>query len=183
MVFSVAGRAHSGGGFGLSPFQDMSLHPFGLEVFSNAPLWAAFFSWCSAQAIKMAIDFAKTRRVDFRYFVSTGGMPSAHSATVTGLATSLGLVQGWDSPIVALASVFAIITMFDAATVRHAAGLQAQVLNEIVEELRKDRRLRAAKLKELLGHTRKEVLAGFLWGIAFSSVFTVVWTRVAERGA
>ena len=161
----------------------MSLHPFGLEVFSNAPLWAAFFSWCSAQAIKMAIDFAKTRRVDFRYFVSTGGMPSAHSATVTGLATSLGLVQGWDSPIVALASVFAIITMFDAATVRHAAGLQAQVLNEIVEELRKDRRLRAAKLKELLGHTRKEVLAGFLWGIAFSSAFTVVWMRVAERVA
>ena len=71
--------------------------------------------------------------------------------------------------------------MFDAATVRHAAGMQAQVLNEIVEELRKDRRLRAAKLKELLGHTRKEVLAGLLWGILFSSVFTIAWTRL--RGA
>ena len=106
-----------------------TIHPFDLSVFSNIPLWAAFFSWCSAQAIKLAIDFAKTRRVDFRYFVSTGGMPSAHSATVTGLATSLGLTQGWDAPITALASVFAIITMFDAATVRHAAGLQAQVLN------------------------------------------------------
>ena len=116
--------------------------------------------------------------MDFRYFVSTGGMPSAHSATVTGLATSLGLTQGWDAPITALASVFAIITMFDAATVRHAAGLQAQVLNEIVEELRKERRLRAAKLKELLGHTRTEVLAGFLWGIAFSTAFTLAWVRL-----
>ena len=160
-----------------------TIHPFDLSVFSNIPLWAAFFSWCSAQAIKLAIDFAKTRRVDFRYFVSTGGMPSAHSATVTGLATSLGLTQGWDAPVTALASVFAIITMFDAATVRRAAGLQAQVLNEIVDELRKDRRLRAAKLKELLGHTRKEVLAGFLWGIAFSTAFTIAWVRLrAARG-
>lgn len=163
----------------------MTLHPFGLAVFGNIPLWAAFFSWCSAQAIKLAIDFIRTRRVDFRYFVSTGGMPSAHSATVAGLATSLGLVEGWDSPVVALASVFAIITMFDAATVRRAAGLQACVLNEIVEELRKDRRIRPAKLKELLGHTRKEVLAGLVWGIAFASAFTVVWTRLAAgaRGA
>ena len=78
-----------------------AIHPFDLSVFSNVPLWAAFFSWCSAQAIKLAIDFAKTRRVDFRYFVSTGGMPSAHSATVTGLATSLGLTQGWDAPVTA----------------------------------------------------------------------------------
>jgi len=156
----------------------MTLHPFGFSVFSNIPLWAAFFSWCSAQAIKLVIDFSRTRTWDFRYFVSTGGMPSAHSATVAGLATSTGLVCGWDSGALAVASVFAIITMFDAATVRRAAGIQARVLNEIVEELRKDRRLRAAKLKELLGHTRKEVLAGFLWGVAFSSVFTVVWARL-----
>ena len=146
-------------------------------LFRNVPLWAAFFSWCSAQAIKLAIDFARTRRVDFRYFVSTGGMPSAHSATVSGLAASTGLVAGWDSPALAVAAVFAIITMFDAATVRRAAGLQAQVLNEIVDELRKTRRIRAAKLKELLGHTRKEVLAGMLWGVAFAGAFTLLLAR------
>ena len=155
----------------------MAVHPFGTDVFRNVPLWAAFFSWCSAQAIKMAIDFARTRRVDFRYFVSTGGMPSAHSATVAGLATSTGLVAGWDAPVFAAAAVFAIITMFDAATVRRAAGLQAQVLNEIADELRKTRRIRAAKLKELLGHTRKEVLAGLLWGVAFSTAFTLAFVR------
>ena len=156
----------------------MTLHPFGETVFRNVPLWAAFFSWCSAQAIKMALDFARTRRVDFRYFVSTGGVPSAHSATVAGLATSVGLVAGWDSPALAVAAVFAFITMFDAATVRRAAGLQAQVLNEIADELRKTRRIRAAKLKELLGHTRKEVLAGLLWGIAFSTAFTLAAARL-----
>ena len=156
----------------------MAIHPFDASVFRNVPLWAAFFSWCSAQAIKMALDFARTRRVDFRYFVSTGGMPSAHSATVAGLATSVGLVAGWDSPALAVAAVFAIITMFDAATVRRAAGLQAQVLNEIADELRKTRRIRAAKLKELLGHTRKEVLAGLLWGIAFSTAFTLAAARL-----
>lgn len=160
----------------------MSLHPFDTSVFSNIPLWAAFFSWCSAQAIKLSIDFFRTRRIDFRYFVSTGGMPSAHSATVSGLATSLGLVEGWEAPVVALASVFAIITMFDAATVRRAAGIQAKVLNEIVEELRKDRRIRAAKLKELLGHTRKEVIAGFVWGVTFSSVFTKIWASLLPEG-
>ena len=142
----------------------MTLHPFGETVFRNVPLWAAFFSWCSAQAIKMALDF--------------GGMPSAHSATVAGLATSVGLVAGWDSLALAVAAVFAIITMFDAATVRRAAGLQAQVLNEIADALRKTRRIRAAKLKELLGHTRKEVLAGLLWGIAFSTAFTLAAARL-----
>ena len=79
------------------------------------------------------------------------------------------------SPLLdAVAAVFAIITMFDAATVRRAAGLQAQVLNEIADELRKTRRIRAAKLKELLGHTRKEVLAGLVWGVAFAGAFTLL---------
>ncbi|MGI5870277.1 MAG: divergent PAP2 family protein [Kiritimatiellia bacterium] len=143
---------------------------------TNLWFFCAFFSWCLAQCTKMAIAFIKTRSVDLRYLKSTGGMPSAHSATVSGLATSIGLTEGFGSPIFALATTYAVITMFDASTVRRAAGLQAALLNEIVREIFKGRRLRnKQRLKELLGHTRFEVFMGMLLGIAFSATACVLW--------
>ncbi len=148
----------------------------GVYSFSNN-IWffCAFFSWCLAQCIKMLLAFIKTRSVDMHYLVSTGGMPSAHSATVAGLATSIGITQGFDSPLFATALVYAIITMFDASTVRRAAGQQAAVINIIIHELLKEHRLQNRRLKELLGHTRIEVLMGMLTGIAFSALSTILW--------
>lgn len=143
----------------------------------NLCFFCAFFSWCLAQLIKLIINFVKTRKIDMRYFVSTGGMPSAHSATVSGLATSVGLTEGFGSPVFAVALVLAIITMFDASTVRRAAGQQAAVLNQIVHELFKEHKLKNQRLKELLGHTRVEVFMGMLTGIAFA---TVVCTYFAK---
>ena len=102
-------------------------------------------------------------------------MPSAHSATVSGLATAIGMTEGFGSPLFALATTYAIITMFDASTVRRAAGQQAALLNEMVRELFKEHRLRNKRLKELLGHTRVEVLMGMLVGIAFSATACIVW--------
>ena len=152
------------------------IHPFDLTVFSNIPLWAAFFSWCSAQAIKLAIDFAKTRRVDFRYFVSTGGMPSAHTAMVVALTTSIGLTEGFGTPIAMVALGFTSVTMFDAATVRRAAGEQAKVLNRIVKEWRQEHHLPSvANLKELLGHTRTEVFGGMVTGILTAVAVCWLW--------
>jgi uncharacterized protein len=136
-----------------------------LETFHPA-FWAALAGWVVAQSIKMAVSLTKTRRLDFSYMVSTGGMPSAHSAMATGLATSLGLCEGFDSPIFALGVAFAIVVMFDAQSVRHAAGEQAKLLNQIVDELLKEHHLSEVKLKELLGHTRIEVFAGLCTGVA-----------------
>ena len=151
------------------------MHEHAKALFSNVPLWAAFFCWCTAQGLKIALDVARTRSFDLRRFSATGGMPSAHTATVCGLATSTGMAAGFDSPAFAVAAVFALITMFDASTVRYAAGQQARVLNEIIAELRKDRQVRAAKLKELLGHTRVEVLAGMVLGVALSALLSAWW--------
>ncbi|MBR1608320.1 MAG: divergent PAP2 family protein [Kiritimatiellae bacterium] len=155
------------------------MHPFDESLFRNVPLWAAFFCWCTAQGLKIAIDVVRRGKLDLQRFSATGGMPSAHSATVCGLATSTGLCTGFDSAAFALAAVFALITMFDASTVRYAAGQQARILNEIIEELRKDRKIRPVKLKELLGHTRVEVLAGMTLGIALSAALTAWWTSPA----
>ena len=140
-----------------------------LGFLGNIWFICAFFSWCLAQIIKMFLAFIQTRKVDMHYLVSTGGMPSAHSATVSGLATSIGITHGFDTPLFAIAAVYAIITMFDASTVRRAAGQQAAVLNIIIRELLSEHRLRNKRLKELLGHTRIEVLMGMLTGIAFSA--------------
>ena len=113
----------------------------------------------------MMCGFYETHRLDFSYLVSTGGMPSAHSALVAGLATALGLASGFASPLFALGLVFALVVMFDASTVRRAAGLQAQLLNEILDELFDQHHLSEKKLVELLGHTRLEVFLGSVIGI------------------
>lgn len=118
----------------------------------------------------MVICLVQQRRLDFRYMVSTGGMPSAHSALASAAAAMLGLTEGFNSPLFALGFFFAAIVMFDAQTVRAAAGEQARLLNQIIDELFKEHHLSESKLKELLGHTRLEVFFGMLTGITVAMV-------------
>ncbi len=147
-----------------------------IDIFSNPCFWACFWGWTLAQTVKMLCGLCRTRRLDFSYLVSTGGMPSAHSAFSAALATSVGLVSGFDQPVTIVAMAFAMITMFDASTVRHAAGQQARILNDIIEELFKEHRLSEVKLKELLGHTRLEVLLGAVIGI-FTAMMVVTYSN------
>ncbi|MCL2103638.1 MAG: divergent PAP2 family protein [Kiritimatiellaeota bacterium] len=146
------------------------VHTNPLSLFGTPWFISAFVGWSLAQMIKMVTGFAKTKRVDFRYLLSTGGMPSAHSALVCALLTSFGLTEGFHAPITMLATAFAAITMFDAASVRRAAGNQATVMNQMIQELFKEHRLNQTRLKELLGHTRKEVFAGMFLGIGIAIV-------------
>ena len=118
-----------------------------------------------AQFIKFVLGWRRRKQLDFTYFVSTGGMPSAHSASVSGLATSVGIQEGFSTPVFALALWFALIVMFDAQSVRRAAGEQARILNQVVEELLENHHLSQEKLAELLGHTPLEVGAGMLLGV------------------
>ncbi len=151
------------------------IHRNFFALFNSLWFWSPFCGWCTAQFIKMCIDFIKTRKIDLSYFVSTGGMPSAHSALVSALATSIGMTEGFGSPIFALAICFATITMFDAAGVRYAAGQQAKLLNQITEELFAKHTFNVPKLKELLGHTRTEVGTGMLVGIAVAIILVNIW--------
>jgi acid phosphatase family membrane protein YuiD len=134
-------------------------------IFSNPAVISAFTGWLVAQAIKFFLNLLKKKRVDFAVFVSTGGMPSSHSALVSALATSIGITAGWNSALFALALGFAAVVMFDAQSFRRSAGQQAILLNQIVEELFKEHHLSEKKLAEFLGHTQYEVFAGMLLGI------------------
>jgi len=145
-----------------------------VDIFRNVCFWAPFCAWLTAQLVKILCNLYRTRNVDFSYLVSTGGMPSAHSAMVCGLFTSIGIVHGFGSPSFTVALAFAIITMFDASTVRWAAGQQARLLNEIIDELRTEHRFSERKLKELLGHTRLEVLVGMIIGMLVAMIVVSV---------
>lgn len=139
--------------------------------------WSAFLAWILAQGVKMANAFRRTRRVDMHFFVSTGGMPSAHSAMVCALATSIGITEGFDHAITMLAAAFAAVTMFDAAVVRRATGQQARILNQMLDEIVLKHRFSERRLKELLGHTRLEVFVGMLVGIVCAILTVRLWPR------
>lgn len=139
------------------------------DIFHNQVLVVALLACLTAQGLKVVIELIRDREVNFRYLVTTGGMPSAHSALVGALATAIGQTMGWSSPDFAIACLFAIIVMYDAAGVRQAAGKQAKLLNQITEELLQDgHNFNEEKLKELLGHTPFQVLVGLMLGIAIS---------------
>ena len=147
------------------PYDEAVKEPL-TALFANITCWAAVTAWLLAQGIKLTANWRRTGSIDFRYLISTGGMPSAHSAMVSALATSIGLRSGWGSPLFAVTLAFAIVVMFDAQSVRRAAGHQAKVLNQIVQELFKEHHLSRQKLAELLGHSRKEVFWGLVLGVA-----------------
>ncbi len=134
----------------------------------TAAILAAFF----AQVIKFFIFTVKTRKINFKIFTTTGGMPSSHSAGVMGLSTSVGLISGFDSILFAIALGYALITMYDAAGVRRAAGKTAACLNKMMDDFyNHDVQAIGGKLKELLGHTPFEVIMGALFGILFAYYF------------
>lgn len=152
------------------------------QYFMNPYFWSGFMGWCVAQTIKMTRGAIRTKSLDFTYLMSTGGMPSAHSSLVVGVFVSLGLGLGWQHPITVVASVVATITMFDAATVRRAAGLQARLLNKMTRQVFKEHRFSAKPLKEMLGHTRTEVLGGMLTGTCVAILVMLFWQKMAWPG-
>lgn len=142
------------------------------DIFHNQVLVVAVLACLTAQGLKVVIELIRDRKINFRYLVTTGGMPSAHSALVGALATAIGQSMGWSSPDFAIACLFAVIVMYDAAGVRQAAGRQAKLLNQITEELFQDgHNFNEEKLKELLGHTPFQVLVGLMLGILISMFF------------
>ena len=145
------------------------------ELLRNITFWCCLTAWVMAQTLKFIFYLLKNRRLDFRVLVSLGGMPSAHSALAGALATSVGLREGFGSPVFALALCFALVVMFDAQSVRRAAGIQAQVLNRILEELFKEHHFSQRRLVELLGHTPLEVLLGMTMGIFISLALHAYW--------
>ncbi len=132
-----------------------------VTVWVGNPVFLAWLVACLvAQGIKITLGVIQLRRFDFRWLIGTGGMPSTHAAGVTALSVAVGLHTGFDSPLFAIAVAFTVITLFDAQGVRRWSGRQAQVLNKMMEDMYFKRRIQEQRLKEMLGHTPLEVLAG-----------------------
>ena len=142
------------------------------EIFYNQPVIAVFISWFLAQFLKVVMNFIKEKKLDFKWFVSIGGFPSSHSAAISALATSLGLKYGFSSGFFAIALVLAGLVILDARVIRRASGKQAEILNQIVEDLYKKRGLKIERLKEFLGHTSLEVFVGVALGILIGILVT-----------
>jgi acid phosphatase family membrane protein YuiD len=134
----------------------------------NRVLHASLIAWITAQVLKVIFYFWMSGRINFRRLVEAGGMPSSHSALVMALVYGVGHTTGVDSCMFAVACVFALITMYDAAGVRRAAGRQATVLNKIVNEVFREGKFKEERLRELIGHTPVEVLAGAAIGVGIS---------------
>ena len=139
----------------------------GLEV-----IFSGVFAAITAQVIKVVTYLVIHKKINFKIFTTTGGMPSSHTAGVVAMATSVALIEGIYSISFALAIGFSLVVMQDAAGVRRAAGKTAATLNRLVEEfIQRNREVKPyATLKELLGHTPLEVFCGMLLGIAFPIV-------------
>ncbi|MGF1517155.1 MAG: divergent PAP2 family protein [Nodosilinea sp.] len=139
------------------------------DILDNHVLIVALIACFTAQGLKAIIELVRHRKLNLRVMVGTGGMPSAHSALVTALACGVGQTLGWASPMFAATLVFSIIVMYDAAGVRQAAGKQAKVLNQIIDELFQEKpEISEDRLKELLGHTPFQVIAGSILGVMIS---------------
>ncbi len=143
-----------------------------LDIIYNRPLWAAIVASAVAQILKVLIEFLTDKKLDLRRLWDTGGMPSSHSAGVAALAVAIGLQEGFNSAFFAIAAVFSYVVIYDAKGVRRAAGLHAEILNEIVKELPHlfEEGFQPKALKTLLGHTGPQVVVGTLLGILVAVV-------------
>ena len=139
------------------------------ELIQNKILICAAISWATAQVLKTIIHAIVNKTLDPRRLFGDGGMPSAHSATVTSVAVSCGFVCGFDSPIFAVALIFAFIVMHDAMGVRLETGKQAKVLNDLMEIFYTEG-TPEQKLKEFVGHTPLQVISGFVLGLIVASI-------------
>ncbi len=141
------------------------------EFFQNRILWAAIVSWFIAQVIKIILDMAKNKTLNPRLITSSGGMPSSHTSSVVAMSVAVGLTEGFGSVFFAISAVFSMVTMYDAAGVRRAAGKQAEVINMLVTNLENSGIKLDKQLKELLGHSPVEVFAGAILGIIVGICF------------
>jgi uncharacterized protein len=144
-------------------------------ILDNKILWIALICWLLAQVVKVPLDYLRTRRFNWILLLRAGGMPSSHSALITSIAHGVGLSSGFDSPIFALALVITAIVVYDATGVRRQAGIHAQKINVMIDELLQGHPVSEKQLLEVLGHTPLEAAGGIFWAVAVTQILWYVW--------
>ena len=161
-LFDVLGLTTSAGVFGTA-LADLS---------GNLVFTCAFLSWLTAQMVKYFTAFYREGKWDWRVMFDSGGMPSSHTALVVGLTTAIAYQYGLGSTLFPLSLAFSLIVMYDAAGVRRHAGKQAEVLNRILDDMFHGQSISERKLKEVLGHSPLQVLAGAALGVFIGILYT-----------
>lgn len=146
-----------------------------LEIFRNEALICALAAWFVAQAMKIPTYWLVEKKLDWRRFFGSGGMPSSHTAFVVALAIMAGALNGFNTVEFAMCTVFASVVMYDATGVRRETGIQAQVINEILRQVFIDGKpIADDDLKELVGHKPLEVLGGAVLGFLTAGAFILL---------
>ncbi len=135
------------------------------DLLSNRVLIIPLVAWFISQLLKVVVNLWFERKLDWGYLITAGGMPSSHSALVAAVTTAIGRESGLGSPLFGAAVVFSAIVMYDAAGVRRAVGRHARVLNLLLDEVFVQHQIDEARLRELVGHTPLQVVAGALVGV------------------
>ena len=140
------------------------------NLFISPVLIAGLVSWGIGQSVKVPIEYLRTREWNWALLFSAGGMPSTHSALMSSVALSIGLFDGFNTPLFALAFAVSMIVMYDATGIRRQAGIHAQKINLLINELFSGQPISDEQLKEVLGHSPLQVLMGILLGTSISLV-------------
>jgi len=146
-----------------------------VALFQNKALIAGLVAWVVAQIIKIPLDYLRTRRWNWALLLTTGGMPSSHSSLMTATTLAIGLYYGFDNPVFALGVAITMIVTYDAAGVRHQAGIQAQRINVIFDELLHGHPINQKDLREVIGHTPLEVAGGIVLGLVVATSQWLFW--------
>jgi len=129
-------------------------------------------AWVIGQFLKFPLDYLLNKRWNWGIIFSAGGLPSSHSSLVTAVSLTIGLQEGFDSPLFALAAAIAMIVVYDAAGVRRQAGMHAERINQIMKTFFESGQLPEKELKEMLGHSPFEVITGVALGVMISLLMT-----------
>src|SRR5262245_48066391 len=148
---------------------------FVTDLLSNRVLVAAIASWLIAQILKIPTEYLRSRRWLWTMFFAGGGMPSSHSALLVGGTLAVGLYDGFDTSLFAIAVCITMIVVYDAAGVRRQAGMHAERINVLFEELLKGHMWDENELREVIGHTPLEVMGGIILGLLVAFVQWKVW--------
>jgi len=134
------------------------------DLIHNKVVVAAMLAWLLGQGLKFPFEYLINKKWDWTIVFSTGGLPSSHSAVVTAVALSIGLIDGFDTSLFALAAATGLIVVYDATGVRRQAGFHAERINQIMRDFLESGHFEQEDLKEMLGHTPFEVFSGIILG-------------------
>ncbi len=145
------------------------------QLLSNYALISGLVAWGIAQIVKVPLEFLRTHTWNWALLLRAGGMPSSHSALVIAIAYATGLFGGFDKPVFAISVALAMVVVYDATGIRRQAGKHAELINAMINDLASGHPLKEEQLREVLGHTPLEALAGVILGLVTAQLAWFAW--------